>query len=101
MAFGKRGFRTLYIHVYSFQVDEGKDGAQQDENEGPDVSEGNYGVQEMNQSKSKGSVTITAVKDLKPKMAGNVVYIRGRLHTSRAKGKLDFRSRMSVFKKKF
>ncbi|XP_023341719.1 aspartate--tRNA ligase, cytoplasmic [Eurytemora carolleeae] len=72
------------------KVDEGKDGAQQDENEGPDVSEGNYGVQEMNQSKNKGSVTITAVKDLKPKMAGNVVYIRGRLHTSRAKGKQCF-----------
>jgi len=44
----------------------------------------------MNQSKSKGTITISPVKDLKVKMAGNVVNIRGRLHTSRAKGKQCF-----------
>ena len=44
----------------------------------------------MNQSKTKGSITITNVKDLKPKMAGSLVNIRGRLHTSRAKGKQCF-----------
>jgi len=71
------------------KTDEGKDTAQ-DADLGPDFSQGKYGVQEMNQSKSKGTITITPVKDLKVKMAGNVVNIRGRLHTSRAKGKQCF-----------
>jgi len=71
------------------KTDEGKDTAQ-DADLGPDFSEGKYGVQEMNQSKSKGTITISPVKDLKVKMAGNVVNIRGRLHTSRAKGKQCF-----------
>jgi nondiscriminating aspartyl-tRNA synthetase len=75
----------------SHKVEEGKDdGVQQGEVDGPDISEGKYGVQEMNQSKTKGSVTISSVKNLKAKMAGNIVYIRGRLHTSRAKGKQCF-----------
>lgn len=44
----------------------------------------------MNQSKVKNVVEIISVRDLKVKDAGNKVWIRGRLHTSRAKGKQCF-----------
>jgi hypothetical protein len=40
----------------------------------------------MNMSQCKGAVTLLNVKDLKVKMAGSLVNLRGRLHTSRAKG---------------
>jgi len=70
------------------KADEGGESAQADD--GPDVSAGKYGVQEMNQSKTKNVVQIIKIKDLKPKMAGTKVNIRGRLHTSRAKGKQCF-----------
>jgi len=69
---------------------EQKGDQQQADTDGPDLSEGKYGVQEMNQSKVKNVVEIISVKDLKVKDAGNKVWIRGRLHTSRAKGKQCF-----------
>lgn len=69
---------------------EQKGGQQQADSDGPDISEGKYGVQEMNQSKVKNVVEIISVRDLKVKDAGNKVWIRGRLHTSRAKGKQCF-----------
>jgi len=69
---------------------EEKGGDQQAETDGPDISEGKYGVQEMNQSKHKNFVEIINVKDIKVKDAGNKIWIRGRLHTSRAKGKQCF-----------
>jgi len=59
-------------------------------NEGPDISIGKYGVQEMNQSKEKPNTVLTLVKDLGMKMNEKTVTIRGRLHTSRAKGKQCF-----------
>lgn len=63
----------------------------QDQDDGPDVSAGKYGVQKMNMSQSKGAVNLINVRDLKAKMAGGgLVNIRGRLHTSRAKGKQCF-----------
>merc|ERR1711892_830217 len=58
--------------------------------EGPDISSGKYGVQEMNQSKEKPSTVLTPVKELGMKMNEKMVTIRGRLHTSRAKGKQCF-----------
>jgi len=58
--------------------------------DGPDVSSGKYGVQEMNQSKDKPSTVLTPVKELGIKMKEKTVTIRGRLHTSRAKGKQCF-----------
>merc|ERR1712130_342993 len=63
--------------------DEGKD-------EGPDVSQGKYGVQEMNMSRERPTTVITHVKELGLKLNGKVVTVRGRLHTSRAKGKQCF-----------
>merc|ERR1719369_1185773 len=44
----------------------------------------------MNQSKEKPSTVLTLVKDLGMKMNEKVITIRGRLHTSRAKGKQCF-----------
>jgi len=58
--------------------------------DGPDISSGKYGVQEMNQSKEKPSTVLTPVKELGMKMNEKMVTIRGRLHTSRAKGKQCF-----------
>ena len=54
--------------------------------DGPDISSGKYGVQEMNQSKEKPNTVLTQVKDLGMKLNEKTVTIRGRLHTSRAKG---------------
>ena len=50
---------------------------------GPDVSAGSYGVQEMNQSKTRPSLEISHISELQ----GRSVNIRGKLHTSRAKEK--------------
>merc|ERR1712013_75049 len=58
--------------------------------DGPDISSGKYGMQEMNQSKEKPNIVLTLVKDLGMKMNEKTVTIRGRLHTSRAKGKQCF-----------
>eukprot|EP00092_Neocalanus_flemingeri_P024203 GFUD01026250.1.p1 GENE.GFUD01026250.1~~GFUD01026250.1.p1 ORF type:complete len:741 (-),score=338.37 GFUD01026250.1:91-2313(-) len=69
--------------------DETKD-QEEAKDDGPDVSSGKYGVQEMNQSKEKPSTVLTPVKELGIKMSEKTVTIRGRLHTSRAKGKQCF-----------
>ena len=53
--------------------------------DGPVISSGKYGVQEMNQSKEKPTTVL--VKDLGMNMNEKTVTIRGRLHTSRAKGR--------------
>lgn len=58
--------------------------------DGPDVSKGLYGTMEMNQSKDKPSTVLSLVKDLGVKLNEKTVTIRGRLHTSRAKGKQCF-----------
>jgi len=60
------------------------------QDDGPDISIGKYGMQEMNQSKEKPNTVLTPVKDLTLKLNEKVVTIRGRLHTSRAKGKQCF-----------
>jgi len=71
------------------KADEG--GSKEDaKDDGPDVSNGKYGVQEMNQSKDKPSTVLIPVKELTTKMSEKMVNIRGRLHTSRAKGKQCF-----------
>jgi len=60
------------------------------EETGPDVAEGRYGVRQMNMSKEKPNTVLTEVRDLKVGLAGKTVTVRGRLHTSRAKGKQCF-----------
>jgi len=52
-----------------------------------DCAAGCYGVMPMIQSKEKIDRTIVRVGDLNGARAGEKVWIRGRLHTSRAVGK--------------
>jgi len=52
-----------------------------------DCSAGCYGVMEMIQSKEKVDRTIVRIGDLTSARAGEKVWVRGRLHTSRAVGK--------------
>lgn len=67
--------------------------SQQDAEEadsGPDVSQGKYGVAEMNQSKDKPNKSLVDIGILSPKLNNQKVWVRARLHTSRAKGKTKF-----------
>lgn len=72
------------------KAEAGKDPAGEEKDDGPDVSAGKYGVQEMNQSKTKPDTVITHIGDLGVSLNEKTVNIRGRLHTSRAKGKQCF-----------
>jgi len=58
--------------------------------EGPDVSSGNYGMAPMNQSREKPDYKFIDVSILNPKLNEQKVWVRARLHTSRAKGKQCF-----------
>ena len=53
---------------------------------GPDVSEGRYGVTKMNQSREKLNRTLVDLGSLTASMADKDVWVRARLHASRAKG---------------
>ncbi|XP_053981344.1 aspartate--tRNA ligase, cytoplasmic [Hylaeus volcanicus] len=65
--------------------------AQQNVNEEEDLSVGNYGDTGLIQSKEKNPERIfTDVKNLVPGLENQTVWVRGRLHTSRAKGKQCF-----------
>ncbi|CAN7984050.1 unnamed protein product [Ixodes hexagonus] len=55
-----------------------------------DYSEGHYGKMAMLQSSEKISRELARVKDLSSSIAGSHIWIRGRLHTSRSKGKQCF-----------
>ena len=56
-----------------------------------DVSVGKYGIAQMNQSQSKSNLhLIDDFAILTEKLAGQTVWVRARLHTSRAKGKQCF-----------
>ena len=57
------------------------------EEDGPDCSKGKYGDLPMNQSRDKPNRMITDIGILNPKLAEQKVWVRARLHTSRAKGK--------------
>jgi len=61
-----------------------------EEDLGPDVSAGNYGVSPMNQSRDKPDFRFIDVSVLSSKLNEQSVWIRARLHTSRAKGKQCF-----------
>ncbi|ODM99228.1 Aspartate--tRNA ligase, cytoplasmic [Orchesella cincta] len=56
----------------------------------PDVSEGLYGERPLNQSQDKSVRKVEKVTDLGVSYATQTVWIRARLHTSRAKGKQCF-----------
>lgn len=63
---------------------------QASKNEEVDVSEGRYGNLPMLQSSERPDRNLIFVKDLSPTVAGQQIWCRGRLHTSRAKGKQCF-----------
>ncbi|KAK7471420.1 hypothetical protein BaRGS_00035972 [Batillaria attramentaria] len=65
-----------------------EDGAHEKENE--DVSEGRYGTLPLNQSQEKVQRKIYKICELTPELADKKVWVRARLHTSRAKGKQCF-----------
>lgn len=60
------------------------------EEEGEDFSKDLYGKYEMMQSQDKPKRTLHKIKDLTNNLADQKLWIRGRLHTSRAKGKQCF-----------
>ncbi|KAG7210404.1 hypothetical protein KM043_011936 [Ampulex compressa] len=64
---------------------------QESVDQGVDVSLGNYGELGVIQSKDKhADRKFTNIKDLDTKLEDQTVWLRGRLHTSRAKGKQCF-----------
>ncbi|XP_063727769.1 aspartate--tRNA ligase, cytoplasmic-like [Symsagittifera roscoffensis] len=63
----------------------GADGGQ-----GVDISEGKYGVYELMQSKTKMQRDLVPIAKLNETMADESVFVRGRIHTTRSKGKQCF-----------
>lgn len=64
--------------------------ASKNEEEPEDYSKGKYGQLEMIQSTEVNTASFTNIGKICKKLSGNVVRVRGRLHTSRAKGKQCF-----------
>ena len=65
--------------------------AEENEDDGTDVSAGKYGTYGMIQSTEEAplkSRQFVHVRDLRNDKADQCVWLRGRLHTSRAKGKI-------------
>ena len=62
----------------------------EDDPNSPDVSVGRYGISPMNQSRDRPSHTFIDVAMLSTKLNEQTVWLRARLHTSRAKGKQCF-----------
>ena len=60
--------------------------SQQQETEGEDYSADQYGLMPLIQSAVVIKRDFVDVKQLEPSLADSTVWIRGRLHTSRAKG---------------
>jgi len=71
--------------------EKGDQNQQQSGDDGVDVSEGKYGVAQMNQSREKPDIRlIENFSILTEKLDNQLVWVRARLHTSRAKGKQCF-----------
>ncbi|XP_059171025.1 aspartate--tRNA ligase, cytoplasmic-like [Physella acuta] len=60
------------------------------EKEGEDVSKGLYGVLPLFQSQEKIQRRLYKISEMLPGIAGEKVWVRGRLHTCRSKGKQCF-----------
>ena len=54
--------------------------------DGEDHAAGRYGNMPLMQSQSKPDRSLVKVASLTPALAGQKVWVRGRLHTSRSKG---------------
>ena len=57
--------------------------------EGDDYSQHRYGMMPMIQSQNKPDRTLIKVKDITPDKHQTKVWVRGRLHTSRSKGRIS------------
>lgn len=55
-----------------------------------DFTESSYGIMPLIQSKDKINRQLVSVHDIDEKLANQVIWIRGRLHTSRGGGKQCF-----------
>uniref|UniRef100_A0A3Q3E5G0 Aspartate--tRNA ligase, cytoplasmic n=1 Tax=Labrus bergylta TaxID=56723 RepID=A0A3Q3E5G0_9LABR len=64
--------------------------AEQQSTEEDDFAKDRYGVLAMVQSQQKLDRTLVRVKDLTPEKADQLIWMRARVHTSRAKGKQCF-----------
>ncbi|CAD5230950.1 unnamed protein product [Bursaphelenchus xylophilus] len=72
---------------------QGEKQQQQEQDEGEDVSAGKYGTYQLLQSSQldqKKDITFVDVQDLNESLDGKDIWVRGRLHTSRIKGKTGF-----------
>uniref|UniRef100_A0A914XNB2 Aspartate--tRNA ligase, cytoplasmic n=1 Tax=Plectus sambesii TaxID=2011161 RepID=A0A914XNB2_9BILA len=67
-----------------------QDDEKNDENEGEDVSKDLYGEYGLIQSTEKNKINFLDVSEISEKLDGQEVWVRGRLHTSRSKGKTCF-----------
>ncbi|KAH9524320.1 hypothetical protein Btru_054146 [Bulinus truncatus] len=63
---------------------------EKEEKEQEDQSKGQYGVLPLNQSQEKIQRRLYKVSELVPGIAGQKIWVRGRLHTCRSKGKQCF-----------
>lgn len=79
---------------------QGKDATSSEADPIEDVSIGKYGNLPMNQSREKLSRQFIDIGILGPKLGGQEVWVRARLHTSRAKGEVGFH-RVSSFATRF
>merc|ERR1712168_1685449 len=70
--------------------DEGKGAGDEAEDSGPDVSEGMYGKYPLNQSQEKKDRQLHPIQELTKSKVSQRVWVRGRLHRVRAKGKQCF-----------
>jgi len=70
--------------------EEGKGAGDDAEESGPDVSEGMYGKYPLNQSQEKKDRQLVGIQNLTTSLASQRVWVRGRLHRVRAKGKQCF-----------
>jgi len=79
----KQGYKSLEGQVSN--VNEADD-----EINAPDISSGKYGNAPMNQSKEVPNYKFIDVSVLSTKLKEQEIWVRARLHTSRAKGKQCF-----------
>ncbi len=55
-----------------------------------DFAQGSYGILPLIQSKEKVDIQLLPVRDVNETLAKQTIWVRGRLHTSRGKGKQCF-----------
>lgn len=80
----------LIFYCNLFQASQGNQDVGQAEPKEDDISEGKYGSYGLVQSTERKQIEFIPVNKLDGSLDGKEVWIRGRLHTSRVKGKTCF-----------